>query len=136
MNIDRFKKEHAMMLTAVTELRNLVKSGIPDNTDAIAKAIVSISATIKLHLSTEDQYLYPRLAGSADPAVAKVGKKFQDEMNGIAAAYTEFAGKWIIASQVAANPEGFRADANDIFQALVQRIQRENKKLYPLAEDA
>jgi hemerythrin-like domain-containing protein len=134
MNTDRYRKEHVVILTEVSELRKLVESGISENADAIAKALVSMSAKVKLHLSAEDQFLYPALAGSVNPAVAKIGKKFQKEMGGIAAAYLEFIGKWNLASKVAANPEGFRADANDIFKALHQRIQSENQELYPLAE--
>lgn len=134
MNTDRYKKEHVVILTEVSELRKLVESGISENADAIAKALVSMSAKVKLHLSAEDQFLYPALAGSVNPAVAKIGKRFQKEMGGIAAAYLEFIGKWNLASKVAANPEGFRADANNIFKALHQRIQSENQELYPLAE--
>jgi len=134
MNIDRFKKDHAAIFTAIKELKSLVSSGISENADAIAKAIISISSAIKLHLAAEDQFLYPALANSANSAAVQLGKKFQDEMGGIAAAYVEFAGRWNIASKVTANPEGFRADANNIFQALHQRIQRESKELYPLVE--
>lgn len=134
MNIDRFKKEHDVVFAAVSELRNVVNSGISKNADAIVKAIVSMSSTIKLHLAAEDRFLYPTLASSANPAAVRLGKKFQDEMGGIATAYMDFAGKWNIESKVAADPEGFRADANNIFKALHQRIQRENQELYPLAE--
>ncbi len=134
MNIDRFKKDHAAILSAVTELKGLVSSGIPENADAIAKAIISISSIIKLHLAGEDQVLYPALANSANPDLVQLGKAFQDEMGGIAAAYMGFAGNWNIASKVTANPEGFRTDANNIFKALHQRIQRESQELYPLVE--
>jgi len=37
-------------------------------------------------------------------------------------------------ARVSADPEGFRDEANGIFQALHQRIQRERPELYPLAE--
>jgi hemerythrin-like domain-containing protein len=134
MNMDRYKREHIVILTDVSELRTLVEGGISENADGIAKAIVSMSSKIKLHLAAEDQFVYPALASSADPAVAKLGKKFQEEMGGIAVAFMEFVGRWNLASKVAANPEGFRADANNIFKALHQRIQNENQKLYPLVE--
>ena len=55
-------------------------------------------------------------------------------MGGIAGAYLEFAGRWNLETKVAANPDGFRDDANSTFKALHQRIQRENQELYPLAE--
>lgn len=136
MNIDRFKQEHALVLSSVTELRNLVQRGIAENSAVIAKMVVEMSSKIKRHLGAEDQFLYPALAKSNNPETAALGKKFQEEMGGIAKAYMDFAGKWNLDSKVAADPEGFRTHANAIFKALNQRIQRENLELYPLAEMA
>ena len=136
MNIDRFKHEHAAVLAAVTELREMVQRGITENAPGIARVLVEMSSKIKLHLAAEDQFLYPALAKSGKPAVAELGKRFQDEMGGIAKVYMDFAGKWNLGTKVAANPEEFRTDANAIFKALNQRIQRENQELYPLLEHA
>lgn len=136
MNVDKFKNDHATVLSAVEDLKRLVKAGIEANADAISKAVVAMSAKVKLHLASEDQYLYPALAKSANPAVTRLGKQFQDEMGGIAVAYMEFVNRWNLGAKVAAAPEDFRAHANAIFKALHQRIQRENKELYPLAEAA
>ena len=117
-------------------MRKLVHAGVADNAQSMAKKIVSMSAVIKLHLGAEDGMLYPALANSSDPAVARTANMFRDEMGGIAAAYTEFARKWKHGPRVAAEPEQFRKDANNIFKALHQRVQRENQELYPLAEQA
>ena len=136
MNMDRFEKDHIAVLAAIRELRNLVHAGIAQNSAGIAKMIVSMSSSIKLHLAAEDRMLYPTLAKSTYPDAANIGKKFQTEMGGIAAAYMEFAGKWNLGSSVAADPERFRTDADNIFKALFLRIQREDKELYPVAEHA
>ncbi|MCK9396926.1 MAG: hemerythrin domain-containing protein [Methylobacter sp.] len=134
MNIDRFRQDHVAILTEVTELRKLIQTGISQNAGTIAKKIVAISSTIKLHLAAEDRTLYPRLLASDNPDVAQLGIIFQAEMGDIAAAYMEFARRWNLESKVSADPDGFKEDANNIFKSLHQRIQRENKKLYPLAE--
>jgi hypothetical protein len=136
MDIERFKHDHVTVLTAIKTLRELTQAGIPQNAGAIAKTVVTISSAIKLHLAAENRFLYPALAGSANQRVAEVGKKFQLEMGDIAAAYMEFAGKWNLEGKVATHPEEFRVDANSVFKALHQRIQRENRELYPLAERA
>lgn len=134
MNIDRFKQDHVAILTEVTELRKLIQAGVMQNADVIARKIVSISSTIKLHLAAEDRTLYPRLLDSGDHDIAQIGQVYQAEMGDIAAAYMEFARNWNIESKVSANPEGFKEEANNIFKSLHQRIQRENRSLYPLAE--
>lgn len=133
MNIEKFKHQHKDILTAVTHMRKLVQDGIVENADMIARLVIEISATIKLHLLREDAHLYPSLAAGG-MHLAAMGRRYQDEMSGIAAAYADFSRKWNTAKQVQAEPEEFRSDANAVFKTLYQRIQRENVELYPTIE--
>jgi hypothetical protein len=55
-------------------------------------------------------------------------------MGGLAQTYGEFVKQWSFAAKIAGDPEGFRNQANIVFKALHQRVQRENRELYPLAE--
>jgi hemerythrin-like domain-containing protein len=134
MNIDKFKREHVDLLAAVTALRELVQTGVKEHADAILGQLVAMSSVIKLHLAAEDRVLYPALVSAADPLVAETGKRFQTEMGDLAQAYTAFVSRWNMASKISHDPEGFRSDANNVFKALHQRVQRENRELYPLAE--
>ncbi len=134
MNIDKFKQDHLTILGNATELRRLIQAGIAGNAEAIAKMIVSMSANIKMHLASEDRVLYPGLTGSSNTTAAQMAKKFQAEMGAIAAAYGDFSRKWNIGSKVAAEPDEFRKAADQILKALHERIQREDRDLYPLAE--
>jgi iron-sulfur cluster repair protein YtfE (RIC family) len=134
MNVEKFKSDHAAVLGQVSDLRQLVHAGVKENAESIAKMIVAMSSNIKLHLSTEDQMLYPTLIASGKPAAVELARKFQTEMGSIATAYGEFSRKWNLGTKVSADPEGFRAEAGQIFKALHERIQRENKELYPAAE--
>jgi hemerythrin-like domain-containing protein len=136
MNIDKFKREHVELLSAVTTLRELVQSGVREHAESIFKQLLSMSSAIKLHLAAEDRVLYPALANATDPLVAQTGRQFQEEMGGLAATYAAFAARWNLTSKIAADPQGFRDDANLIFKALHHRVQRENRELYPLVEQA
>jgi iron-sulfur cluster repair protein YtfE (RIC family) len=134
MNIDKFKQEHLDLLGAVALLRESVQAGVQEHAEAICKQLLSMAGTIKLHLAAEDRVLYPALAQADDPFVAHVGKKFQQEMGGIADAFAAFVSHWNLPAKIAANPAGFKDEANAIFKALHTRVQRENRDLYPLAE--
>jgi hemerythrin-like domain-containing protein len=134
MNIDQFKNDHVKILISVDELRQLVKGGVEKNAILIATAIVKMSSSIKAHLAAEDTLLYPVLAKSSNVAVSNAAIQFQTEMGGIAAAYVDFAKKWNLVKTITTNPAEFKDHANAIFKALNQRIQQENKTLYPLAE--
>lgn len=134
MNIDKFKQQHVEILSHLVALRTQVKHGIVQNAAEIARLVVSMSSTIKLHLAVEDTVLYPALQGSNNVALARMGKKYQDEMENIAASYLGFARKWNTASRVSQDPEGFRSDANSVLKVLHARMQKENTDFYPVIE--
>jgi len=134
MNIDKFKQQHVEILNCISTLRTLVKSGISDNAADISRAIIAMSSTIKLHLAVEDKFLYPALENTSDVHLARMGKRFQDEMASIASAYLAFARRWNTPSTVSQNPEGFRSDANSVLKVLYDRMRREDLDFYPAVE--
>lgn len=134
VNVNKFRQDHAAILASVESLRLLVQAGVVENADEIAKMMGSMSATIRLHLAAEDRMLYPMLINAGNPEVARIARDFQCEMGGLAGSYLEFSRRWNLASKVAAGSEEFRRDANKVFKALHERIQRENEQLYALAE--
>ncbi|MGY6270162.1 hemerythrin domain-containing protein [Achromobacter denitrificans] len=134
MNIDKFKQQHVDILQGIASLRRLAQAGVARNAAEIARAIVSMSATIKLHLAVEDRALYPALARCADADLARTGRMFQDEMDAIARNYEDFARRWNNAGSLERDEAGFRADANVVLRRVHERMQRENRDLYPRIE--
>lgn len=134
MNTSKIKSDHDALFGSIDALRALVQAGIAENAAAIFKELVKTSAAIKLHLAVEDRMLYPALAGAADPSIAATGKRFQQEMGGLANAYGAFAARWNSISRISGEPAEFRREANDVFKALHARILLENNELLPLAE--
>ena len=136
MNIDRFKQQHVAILRGIAEMRSLAHAGIAEHADEIAQRVVALSSVIKLHLAAEDGALYPAVRRAPDPALARLGRQFQDDMVIIAAAYFGFSRRWNTAAQVRADAEGFRADANVVLKQVFERMQREDREVYPAIERA
>ena len=134
MNIDRFKDQHVQILDFIAQLRRHAHAGISEHADQIARLVVSMSAVIKMHLAAEDSALYPALAAGGNRRLAQLGHQFQSEMASIAAAYNGFARQWNTAARVQADPEGFRAQANQVLRTLFERMQREDRDFYPAVE--
>jgi hemerythrin-like domain-containing protein len=134
VNIDRFKDQHTQILDCITTLRRHTHAGIVEHADQIAQLIVSMSAVIKLHLAAEDHTLYPALEAAGNGQLAGLGRQFQAEMASIAQAYNGFARRWNTAAQLRADPNGFRAQANQVLRAVFERMQRENRDFYPAVE--
>jgi len=134
MNIDKFKQQHLDILEGIAALRRLSHAGVARNAAAIARRIIAMSSTIKLHLAIEDRMLYPVLARNPDTALADKGRSFQDEMGYIAQAYAAFAHRWSNAQALAQDEAGFKADANIVLRRVRERMLREDSDLYPQVE--
>lgn len=134
MNTSRIKSDHDSLYASMDELRRLVQAGVAGNAEPLFAELKKLDATIKLHLAIEDHMLYPALAGASDPQVAAVGKRFQQEMGGLAAAYGGFAARWDTAIRIGTDPERFGHEAASLLDALHARIRREDRELLPLAE--
>lgn len=134
MDIERFKNQHVDILTRIAALRKLVHDGIEANAHAIARQVRDLGTVVKLHLAIEDRILYPAVRQSAHPGIAAMGNAYQNEMKGIANEYIRFTNKWSDPQQLAADPESFRAAANQVLKTVYQRMQRENHEFYPAIE--
>lgn len=134
MNIDKFKHQHDEILNNIAQLRQFSQAGIAQNAQHIAHTIVTMSATVKLHLSAEDRVLYPALAEGANNALAAMSHQYQQEMKSIAADYDIFSRRWNTANAISAHQDEFRHDANTVLRRVYERMQRENHDFYPQIE--
>ena len=134
MNIDKFKHQHVDILGSIDTLRNLAKAGAANNATEIARLIVAMSSTIKLHLAVEDQALYPALQRGTDVDLARMGQRYQQEMGSIARAYEGFSRRWNRPESVRRAERDFRDDANRVLRMVHERMQRENREFYPRIE--
>ncbi|MCZ2407637.1 MAG: hemerythrin domain-containing protein [Burkholderiales bacterium] len=134
MNIDKFKHQHVSILGSIAALRSLAHAGVAHNAAEIARLIVAMSSTIKLHLAVEDQALYPALQRGNNPDLARMGQEYQRDMGPIAQAYEAFARRWNLAESLRRDEQGFRDDANRVLRLVHERMQRENHEFYPRIE--
>ena len=106
----------------------------PDDAYRLTLGVAQLLGLLRVHLTVEDDYLYPELIGSDDPRTAALARRFAREMGGIAERLEEFAMHWSASAGIAARFGEFRDEARHLFAALETRIRRENQQLYPLAD--
>lgn len=134
MDVQRYRKDHAWILRQFEALRELTHAGVRDHAADISRLLMTISGRIKLHLAAEEEFLYPSLAHSGDSAAAALGKRYEQEMQGMAATFVAFVKDWWTPAKLEHDPEGFQRSANTVLKALFERIKRENVELYPVVE--
>lgn len=131
--IQHLREEHAHLVRIVGQLAECISRPAPPPTIELFAVRRELNATLIGHLKAEDWILYPMLLASDDPATAKTARQFMDEMGGLAAAFLAYADKWS-ASAIDRDWDGYCSESKGIIEALTQRIIRENRDLYPLAE--
>ena len=134
MNVDTYRHQHIEIMDEVTTLRGLMRGGVASQADAIARRVARMGAGVRFHLAAEERVLYPALQNAADERLAAIGRRHLDEMSGLREAFGRFLEKWCEGARIAAHPEDFREDANVVLKVLHDRIQKENRELYPAAE--
>lgn len=85
------------------------------------------------HLALEDRILYPALQRSGDAQVRNVAAALQSETGSLAEVFARYMAAWSD-DRVARQWSGFCVETQQILKVLSERIAREDRTLYPLAE--
>ena len=137
MNLDQFHKDHKELMGMATEILGLLnEQAVIDNAEKISTLLGSISGKLKIHLALEDKQLYPELMNSSNPEVQTKAASFQNEMGGLKEAFTQYASAWLSPMKIKNDPNTFINQTKEVFGAVANRVEREEKELYPMAEAA
>lgn len=135
IKLDVLRRQHDAALAMAQRLLELIDSYQPGSSGSpILMQLNRLYGVLRVHLAHEDVVLYPALAGSADPKVARIAHSFVDEMGGLAIELECFARHWSCSASITACFDEFREAANELVLKLAVRIDRENRLLYPLAD--
>ena len=133
MDIANLKRQHSEVMDLTGYILNKIKNHtVEQNLSEIAKDINMISGKLKIHLLNEDKHLYPHLLNSSDVKLKTFGQKYSEEMEKVSKLYEDYKSKYNTANKIKQNLAEFNMDTNQIFGALANRIDREEKELYPL----
>lgn len=134
-DINNLRRQHEEI---VTLMKNLVayksEQDIKKNAFALSLILGQLAGKIGIHLMAEDRFLYPKLSAHINESIQVIGKKFADEMGGLAQGFTDYREKYANATLIAEIPISFLNDTAAISSALFKRIEVENEVLYPLLE--
>jgi hemerythrin-like domain-containing protein len=132
---DRYRQQHDELLEIATEITGyLNESTVAQEAPKVRSLLSRLLAKLKIHLAMEDKNLYPSLLQCGDQKVSGMAKSFMDEMSGIGQAVTEYQMKWSSPMQIQSAPRDFIEHTKGIFQALKDRIDKENNELYVAAD--
>lgn len=100
-----------------------------------ARLIVSeLAGILSVHLTMEDDWLYPALADHERPDVVELAHKYVDEMGGLRDEFTAYAKEWTRPGAIQNDPHAFARATNIAVNKLTNRIYREDNELYSLVD--
>ena len=124
-------RQHNELYKLLAEMKSLGYN-IEANADKIALNINLLAGKINIHLQSEDKYLYSLLLNSQHTEVRKIAKDFIAEMGHIAKTFNEFKIKFNTKNKILNNINEFKLEYPKIMNAISNRLNKEDKKLYVL----
>ena len=120
------------MLDLLDKLCQYDATGARTNAFAISLLLSQLSGKAKIHLASEDQFLYPSLFKYPQPEIQAIARRFAGEMGSLAAEFIAYANKYSNAAKIRDHAEAFIQNTKVVAAKLRERILRENEDLYPL----
>ncbi len=130
---DDFRRQHALLLNLSERLKSVNSDNLRMRYREARHLLETISAHVRVHLEAEDDGLYRELGRSPVASVRETSERFAREMGGLKEVFASFARTWS-ENAIWSNPEGFAKESAVVMGALRNRIEREEKELYPLAD--
>ena len=135
-NLNMLKRQHRDVLTIINNIETLIMN---DNLAVYAKDISYnlniLAGKLKMHLISEDKFLYPQLMNSNKEDVWNIAHAFNYEMGSVSESFASFVQRYNVPDKILNNKEGFIAESKIIFDIIKNRIDKEDHKLYPLIEN-
>lgn len=131
MNLTSYMQQHKDIAVEMKAIQDLLNgTDIESKADEIAKHMCQFAGKVKVHLSSEDDFLYPYLAKSQDENVRQMAVRYQKQMGSIAEKFIAYKDKYNTKQKVLANIRQIKIETNTIFRELENRIRKEETELY------
>lgn len=134
IDVAKLREEQVLLVKLVGRLGAYIAQPVPPPQSELFALRREISTKLIAHLKAEDWVLYPRLLMSPDRYVAATARVFIQDMGGLAGTFAAYSERWK-ASAIAVDWTGYCRDSSGIIDAIIDRITRENRDLYPLVEE-
>jgi hemerythrin-like domain-containing protein len=129
-NLERQHQDFFDLMDKITIYKS--EEQVKENASTISLLLSQLSGKLKIHIISEDKFLYPSLMNNANPIIKTTSQTFYAEMGGLSQVFEEFKNNFATTNKIAANPAVFFSESQKVFLAFKKRIEKENKELYPL----
>ncbi len=132
MNIDNLTRQHQEIEASMDYVMNIInEKKVEEKAFDIAMELNKLAGKLKIHLISENNFLYPDLLKSSNVALKELAENYMNEMVSLGAKFMEYKDNYHTKSKILADVEKFIRETREIFKLLKTRLEREDKELYP-----
>lgn len=132
MNINNLERQHTEIKDIFSKIERLLyKNNFNENIDELVLNINTLAGKLKIHMNTEDRLLYPQLINSDVENLKNIANEYSKEMGDIHNIFINFKNKFNTKNKILSDLDGFLEEIKRVFPMLKNRIEKEDKHLYP-----
>jgi len=133
---ENLKEQHKKIFKLISRISSLLNSDeLSKDPSQVCKLLSDLSDDLNYHLTLEDHSFYPALFNHPDKNIVAAATKYVDEVKGLKESFENYMSKWNSPETVQNNPDDFINETMDLFEAISNRIYKEDNVLYPLVEN-
>lgn len=125
-------RQHEEIYEVISDLKRNMDAA--DDLEArafeIAQKISLLAGKLKIHLVTEDQYMYPYILEKGSQELKALAQGYMEEMGTISGEFTEYKNRFNTKSKIISNLNEFKVETFKIIKVLEGRMGKEDSNLY------
>ena len=131
-NINNLTRQHIEILEMIYNIKELINKDLEVECSEIAKNINLLSGKLRIHLESEDKFLYPNLLKNENEKIKNIAKCYIDEMGDILNIFNSYKNQFNTRSKIINNKDKFIINTKVTFDKIEKRMEREDRELYKL----
>ncbi len=131
-NINNLTRQHIEILEMIYNIKELINKDLEVECSEIAKNINLLSGKLRIHLESEDKFLYPNLLKNENEKIKNIAKCYIDEMGDILSIFNNYKNQFNTRSKIINNKDKFIINTKEVFDKIEKRMEKEDRELYKL----
>ncbi|ARC85471.1 hemerythrin HHE cation binding domain protein [Clostridium argentinense CDC 2741] len=131
-NINNLTRQHIEILEMIYDIKELINKDLEVECSEIAKNINLLSGKLRIHLESEDKFLYPNLLKNENEKIKNIAKCYIDEMGDILSIFNNYKNQFNTRSKIINNKDKFIINTKEVFDKIEKRMESEDRELYKL----
>ena len=131
--LDSYRSTHVELRQMIDDLQSILTPEllkVRPNAKTAYELLCDLGEKVKQHLAEEDRSIYPSLLIHEDPRVKSIAWGFISGEKPLRKTFDDYHRKWLKHTDYKF-PEEFLGETREVFDMLVQRIEREEQVLFP-----